>query len=398
MKRKVIWIGLGIGVILLLLGQSFGKAVNEVSRNTYGDGNRKETFWVTVEGVLEREEVTLEIPERSYPYAEVQKIFAEVIEELDEVILGDNKSKDHVTQNLYFPAELDDYPVQIIWETDRYDVVDFSGKIMEDELSQEGTLVEVRGILTYQTYEAMYITNICVFPKEQTESETWLTEVTEAFQEQEGRTKEEKVIALPSTVAGKNIIWEKKPDYRVFAVLGVGVFAVWCWKIQKKQDLKQVEERKRQQMKRDYPEIVSTFALLLGTGMTVKNTWNKIVRIYEEEIKPEKNRFAYEEMCLTSREMKGGISELEAYERFGKRCNVGCYTKFSMLLAQNLRKGSKGLTELLKVESVQALEQRKNLAKKRGEEASAKLMIPMFIMFAVVLLMIMVPAFLSIQL
>ena len=95
--------------------------------------------------------------------------------------------------------------------------------------------------------------------------------------------------------------------------------------------------------------------------------------------------------------MQGGIAELEAYERFGKRCKVNVYMKFSMLLAQNLRKGSKGLAELLKMESIQALEQRKSYAKRRGEEASTKLMLPMFAMFAVVLVIIMIPAFLSIQ-
>ena len=147
----------------------------------------------------------------------------------------------------------------------------------------------------------------------------------------------------------------------------------------------------------DYPEIISSFAMLLGTGMTVKNTWNKIVQTYEEEKKSGKNRFAYEEMCLTSREMQSGISEQEAYERFGKRCKWSSYTKFSMLLSQNLRKGSKGLSELLKMESVQAMEMRKQQAKKRGEEVSTKLLLPMTLMFVVVLAIVMIPAFLSMK-
>ena len=148
----------------------------------------------------------------------------------------------------------------------------------------------------------------------------------------------------------------------------------------------------------DYPEIVSKFAMLLGTGMTVKNAWNKIAQSYEQEKTMGKYRFAYEEMRFTCREIQGGITELEAYERFGKRCKMNVYMKFSMLLSQNLRKGSKGLAEILKMESIQAFEQRKSYAKKRGEEASTKLMLPMFAMFAVVLVIIMIPAFLSIQL
>ena len=47
-------------------------------------------------------------------------------------------------------------------------------------------------------------------------------------------------------------------------------------------------------------------------------------------------------------------------------------------MSQNLRKGTRGLTELLEREAEDAFEQRKNLAKKAGEEAGTKLMIPLF--------------------
>ena len=52
---------------------------------------------------------------------------------------------------------------------------------------------------------------------------------------------------------------------------------------------------------------------------------------------------------------------------------------------------------ILKQESDDAFEERKCLAKKLGEEAGTKLLFPMVLMLAVVLVMIIVPAFLSIQ-
>ena len=67
------------------------------------------------------------------------------------------------------------------------------------------------------------------------------------------------------------------------------------------------------------------------------------------------------------------------------------------MLSQNLRKGSRGITELLSREAEEAFEDRKNLAKKLGEEAGTKMMIPMFIMLAVVFIIVIVPAFFSIQ-
>ena len=94
-------------------------------------------------------------------------------------------------------------------------------------------------------------------------------------------------------------------------------------------------------------------------------------------------------------EMKGGANEGECYERFGERCGLPIYRKFAALLSQNLRKGTKGLALILKQEADNAFEERKSLAKKLGEEAGTKVLIPMFLMLAVVLVIIVVPAFLS---
>lgn len=71
------------------------------------------------------------------------------------------------------------------------------------------------------------------------------------------------------------------------------------------------------------------------------------------------------------------------------------YIKLSTLLSQNLRKGSNELMKMLHQEVAEAFEQRKNLAKKLGEEAGTKLLVPMMIMLCVVMVIIMVPAYFS---
>jgi hypothetical protein len=62
-----------------------------------------------------------------------------------------------------------------------------------------------------------------------------------------------------------------------------------------------------------------------------------------------------------------------------------------------LRKGTKGLTGLLNIEAIQAYEERKIRAKRLGEEAGTKLLLPMFLMLTVVLVIVIMPAFLAIQ-
>ena len=106
-------------------------------------------------------------------------------------------------------------------------------------------------------------------------------------------------------------------------------------------------------------------------------------------------RFAYEEIVFTCQEMENGVSEQEAYQRMGMRMGTGAYHSLAVLLTQNLKKGSKGLLELLKQESQEAFEERRRQAKTTGEKASTKLLLPMGMMLAVVLVILTVPAFLS---
>jgi flagellar motor component MotA len=69
--------------------------------------------------------------------------------------------------------------------------------------------------------------------------------------------------------------------------------------------------------------------------------------------------------------------------------------KFSSLIVQNLKKGSRELVNLLELEAIDAFEERKNQAKKYGEEAGTKMLFPMVGMLVVVMGIIMFPALVS---
>ena len=96
-------------------------------------------------------------------------------------------------------------------------------------------------------------------------------------------------------------------------------------------------------------------------------------------------------------QIQNGGAEGECYEEYGVRCGVVVYRKLGTMLSQNLRKGSCGMTELLRKETEEAFEERKNAAKKLGEEAGTKMMIPLFMMLAVVFAIVIMPALFSIR-
>ena len=95
---------------------------------------------------------------------------------------------------------------------------------------------------------------------------------------------------------------------------------------------------------------------------------------------------------LVCYELQRCKSEREAYDRFGKRCQVQAYMKLSTLLSQNIRKGSNDLLHVLRQEADNAFVERKSLAKKLGEEAGTNLLLPMMMMLCLVMVIIMIPA------
>ena len=117
-------------------------------------------------------------------------------------------------------------------------------------------------------------------------------------------------------------------------------------------------------------------------------------------------------MIITNHEILDGESERLAYQKFGERVDLGEYQRLIRILIhrkqnirlplirillQNLQTGSRGLCKLLEQESENALEERKALACKLGEEAGTKMLLPLMMMLGIVIAIIMIPAMLSFQ-
>ena len=214
----------------------------------------------------------------------------------------------------------------------------------------------------------------------------------------ESGTRSDESFELPAEVNGQALSWSMRREHRWYYVLILGVVLSIYLVYHEHETIKQAKQRRIEELLREYPGMMSKLTMLLGTGTTVRSAWEKIVQNYERQKESMGTQAVYEEMHLTLREMQGGVPEAECYERFGKRCGVTSYVKFGTLLSQNLRKGSKGVSDILRMEAIQSFENRKSTAKRLGEEAGTKLLMPMLGMLAVVFIMVMVPAFLSMQL
>ncbi len=197
-------------------------------------------------------------------------------------------------------------------------------------------------------------------------------------------------------VSGKEVRYkdpEFEKDYNAFYLcLVVLVLLPAFWRRERQEKLKERES----QLLLDYPELVNKVMLLLSAGLTVRGCLERIGEEYCSRIrKGGERKYVYEEICFSLQEMEHGVSETMALESFGKRCRLLPYLRFASMLNQNIRKGSEGLISLLEVEAVEAFEKRKEQVKIMGETAGTKLLLPMVLMLGVVMVIIVVPAFMT---
>ena len=139
----------------------------------------------------------------------------------------------------------------------------------------------------------------------------------------------------------------------------------------------------------EYSTLVTKLTLYLGAGVSIKRAWLSTAAGQWSG----KHSYVREEMRLICRELESGVYEDQCYEAFGWRCGRQEYIKLGALLSQNLKKGNSALLQCLRQEAKLAQEQQKHIVRRKGEEASAKLLGPMILLLGMILIVIMVPAF-----
>lgn len=372
----------------------------KIQRKEYGQGSKEEALKVRIGKDKKKEELRVEIGERQYTQEEIKKIFSQCETQMETWILGKNKSLNRIETNMNLIREIPDQPIDVEWELSRYDIMNSSGELQKAVLEKKGTMIDLNAVLTYRERpkdQAQFQCAIAVYPRTVTKQEEFKRKVVRLVKEEDEKTRTKGSVTLPNTVDGEVLTYYSDVEYKGIVVVIMGILAGGLLLALEKQEVHKKEKEKQKQMLLDYPEIMNKLTLFLGAGMTVKQAWGKMLTDYEEQKQYAGSRYIYEEMRITWHEMQSGITEAKSYERFGRRVNMAVYIKFGALLSQNLRKGTKGLNELLKMEALQAFEERKANARRLGEEAGTKLLLPMFLMLGIVLIIVVIPAFLSIQ-
>ena len=378
-----------------------------LERPGYGAGGTDRSLNLTISGENESEAVDIHLRARLYTKPEVRKLLRQAQEELMQGLCGENPSTDEVRSALNLPSELQDGAVRAEYYITPPGMIEEDGSIT-GEPDEEGTLVTITATLTCQDQvrSQEWIVRVC--PPRLTAQEALVKKIRDAVETAQTENPADPQMQLPRQVDGRTLHWSYPQEGTVRMLLIILlILPVGFWVHEDSRVRDRAKERK-EQLELDYSQLLWKLTMLLSAGLTIRGSFTRIAAQYHAQIERSaqdkanigskahgKTHYVYEEMILTLREMRSGVPEASAYENFGRRCALPSYIKLGSLLSQNLKKGSKGLTALLEHEAVLSLEQHKMAVRKMGEKAVIRMLLPMILMFGVVLVVLMVPAFLS---
>ena len=397
-KRQVICVSLGIILALAVTFVEKQDTVltkgNGLERNTYGQGETQQE--ILVEGLLAKKvPLAVRIGERRYTKEQAADAIHMAAEELSAQIAGGNESLEQVQSRLELVTWLDKYGISVRWQPDDTELISASGEVFNSGCPESGRETFLTATLKAGEYAEDYIYRVNVLPPGRTQEEKELAAFENFLMEKEEEQKYSEVFILPEEFEGKTLTYSADRGRSSLMFPLLGILAAILLPLKDRQREQEAKKKRECQMMMDYSEILSRLVVFLGAGLPVRKAWAKIVEDYRRTEEKAGKRAAYEEMAAAYYLMQRGVPEIQAYSEFGNRCRVLPYRKLAGRLEQNVKNGSKSLTPVLEAEMEAAFEQRKNLARRLGEEASTKLLLPLFMMLLIVMVMITVPAFLA---
>ncbi len=365
-------------------------------------GQGETTYELQITGLNkdeENEKIPVKIPvrEKRYTKEEAKKIFEKIKPQLEIQMLGENASLLEIRKNLNLISKLNNYGIKINWETDNAELVDSLGTVHNEQTNEAGEPVTIIARASDGTEEFTYRFHLMVYPPIRTAQEKAENEFLNWAEKEDQKQQTDDYLQLPHDYEGHSLTYSSQEDnsHRLFPFLGI--FMALLLHVKVSTDKQNQAKKREQQLLLDYSEVISKLLVYIGAGLTVRGAWERIVAGYDSSVKEgkRKTRPVYEEMLKTASQLSSGVSESKAFGEFGRRCSLQPYLKLSALLEQSQKNGSRQLRHALELEMISAFEQRKNMAKRLGEEAGTKLLFPLFLMLGVVMAMIVFPAFLS---
>lgn len=395
-KIRLLLLVLGVGTLLGVAAQAGADLegsltyCGELMRPSPGEGEQQVKLRAWLEGE-KLGDITVTVPERRLDRQEAQELYERFWEAWEREALGDNPSWDQVSLSLTLVEELEGYPFVVSWKSSDYEVLGRNGTIHAAQMPVPVTL----------TVESRYLEDcwqeeleLLVVSRPLEGMELLTAQALDAYHQAEQAVPNRDRVPLPEKLGQSKLSWQEvKENHSLVLMLMTAVTAAGVFLLQDR-DLHRKVLKRRERMKENYPVVVNKFILYLGAGMPIRRAFQKIALDYSRGQWREPQPL-YEEMLLACNRLQAGISESRVYEMWAARTGLQDCARLSTMLVQNLKKGNAALLIRMKEEGDRALQDDLNLRRKKGEEAGTRLLAPMVMIMAIVMVLVMIPAFQS---
>ncbi len=389
----IVVIGCVSAIFLYLCSRMENRLADGVrlSRNEWDAGDYQVTL------IAETEQWSRKIPflveARRLSEEEQRKLQEKLYAELPDLIKKENADLKHVVSDLNLVSSVAGYPFHLTWDSSNYKRISRDGKIDRKEIDTVEE-VDLTVTISYGQEKTSFTYEVFILPETFDEEESFFQSLEDLLSVIDMDGISHSQITLPNHLQGKAIVWKEVKKNNTVLVIFLTAFGCVMAARGMEKDLEKECKKRNQQLLSDYPGFVSKLRLYMSAGLTVKNAFYRIMKDYENPQK-QKKRYLYEEMKISCYQLENGVMEEQVYQEFGKRCGETRYRRLSFLLSVHLKRGNGQLLTLLAQEADGAQEDRRNMAKKAGEEAGTRLLFPMMLMLVVVMFLILLPAYLD---
>ena len=388
------------GSVVMAVAMAFSQSAKDntvtgISRPAVGEVKEVEINAYT-SGEEEPVPVNVKVASRSYTDEEIAGFLDQADRELEEAVKGDNPDLQHVSSKLNLSTTFAEGLVRAEWSSSDYETVSFDGTVYNEDFDEDEVryvTLPVRLIMGEAFKDSLV--EVTVMAPELDETARYVKEIQNVIEAQDVGHSAEEVVPLPEVVAGQEIHFETKSDDvspLIFIPLGIAC-AVCIW-FYERQKIQKTERDRHDALSGDYAALSSKLSMLCGAGMTVFGAWKNVAEGYLKDRKSglTKKKESYERMNEALEMMNNGMSEPEAYTRFGELCGVREYKKLGSYLSEYVRKGTGDLKRLLQDEASESFVRQKAAVKVKAEEAGTRLLFPMMLMLGVVMAIVLLPA------
>src|SRR5699024_8434658 len=199
-----------------------------ILREGYGDDESTRRLQVRIGDLKETVDVT--VSGQTYTEAEAEQVFSRAAKQLEKMILGENESLEEVRVDLKLVTEIPEDRISVSWESEDYTVIDMQGKLYQEELTEDGTLVKLTAVLRCGEEQAAHEFYVRVYPPRLEGREKKRQELDEKLKKADEQDRKENCLVLPDRIGEEMAECSYAAETTAFGILILveGVSVMLC--------------------------------------------------------------------------------------------------------------------------------------------------------------------------